>query len=196
MLNFHKYMCVLAASALSSCLYAQTTTSYTAHLRLKEAGKGTVNIYQSKEIERLVDNTKDTTSDKPEVKTSNTKTASHSEKTPASAQENSSETPHQATSTHKRYNERARHKAQGYRICIFTGGNSRKDKENAYRMAKLCSAKFSELATYPTFITPRWVTYVGDFRTREQAQKYVTLIRKARFTYEVRIVQSEVNLPL
>lgn len=194
--HFHKYLCLLVAAAMPSCFYAQSATGYSAHLRQKEAGKGTVTIYQSKEIEHLVDNTRKAAEVKAETKSSTHTTAEHSGKTPATAKEHHTEASQPTAATHKRYNERARHKVQGFRICIFTGGNSRKDKEKAYQMAKLCSAKFSELATYPTFITPRWVTYVGDFRTREQAQKYVTLIRKARFTYEVRIVRSEVNVPL
>lgn len=99
-----------------------------------------------------------------------------------------------ASST-RHYEERARHKAQGYRICIFTGGNSRADKNKAIQMGNKCRAKFGELAVYPSFIAPRWVTYVGDFRTHQEAQKYVTLIRRARLSYEVRVVRSEVNLP-
>ena len=99
-----------------------------------------------------------------------------------------------ATAT-RHYEERARHKAQGYRICIFTGGNSRADKNKAIQMGNKCRAKFGELAVYPSFIAPRWVTYVGDFRTHQEAQKYVTLIRRARLSYEVRVVRSEVNLP-
>ena len=95
----------------------------------------------------------------------------------------------------RHYEERARHKAQGYRICIFTGGNSRADKNKAIQMGNKCRAKFGELAVYPSFIAPRWVTYVGDFRTHQEAQKYVTLIRRARLSYEVRVVRSEVNLP-
>ena len=95
----------------------------------------------------------------------------------------------------RRYEERIRHKAQGYRICIFTGGNSRQDKNEAIQMGNKCRAKFGELAVYPSFIAPRWVTYVGDFRTHQDAQKYVTLIRRSRISYEVRIVKSEVNLP-
>lgn len=95
----------------------------------------------------------------------------------------------------KHYEERARHKAQGYRICIFTGGNSRADKNKAIQMGNKCKAKFGELSVYPSFIAPRWVTYVGDFRTHQEAQKYVALIRRARISYEVRVVRSEVNLP-
>lgn len=93
------------------------------------------------------------------------------------------------------YISRARHKARGYRICIFTGGNSRADKIKAIQMGNKCRRKFGELAAYTSFEPPRWVTHVGDFKTRQEAQKYVVRIRRAHISYEVRIVASEVNIP-
>lgn len=91
---------------------------------------------------------------------------------------------------------RLRYKARGFRICIFTGGNSRADRQRALEMGRKCREKFPELAAYTSFSAPRWVTHVGDFRTRAEAQKYVSRIRRARLSYEVRIVGSEVNLPV
>lgn len=91
---------------------------------------------------------------------------------------------------------RLRYKARGFRICIFTGGNSRADRQRALEMGRKCRDKFPELAAYTSFSAPRWVTHVGDFRTRAEAQKYVSRIRRARLSYEVRIVGSEVNLPV
>lgn len=95
----------------------------------------------------------------------------------------------------KHYVNRARHKQRGFRICIFTGGNTRADKIKAIEMGQKCRNLFKELAVYPSFEAPRWVTHVGDFKTRQEAQKYVTRIRRARISYEVRIVSSEVNVP-
>ena len=68
-------------------------------------------------------------------------------------------------------------------------------KPKPYKWVKKCRNKFPELSIYTSFIAPRWVTNVGDFKSRQDAQKYVNLIRSAHFTYEVRIVSSEVNLP-
>lgn len=168
----------------------QAQTTFTANLRKNESGKGTVMVIQSEEIEQIVNNTLPASPTKPS--TSNTST-SHSTSKPAS--QTHDETTATETSSGKSHSDRARYKAQGYRICIYTGGNSRKDKESAYTMATKCKNIFSELATYPLFIAPRWVTHVGDFKTKEEAQKYVSLIKKAKITYETRIVSSEVNLP-
>lgn len=190
-------------------LTVSAQSSFTAHLRKQQPGKGTIIITQSQEIELLVNgktaqtNLTKTTgqpSDKAKQQAKSTLTTETSK--------NATDTNHNHTSsvgnaekqeTHnlgtRHHIDRMRHKAQGFRICIYTGGNSRKDKAQAIDMAEKCHKRFGELATYPTFVAPRWVTYVGDFRTRQDAQKYVNLIRKSRITYEVRIVKSEVNLP-
>lgn len=195
-------------------LHAQTT--YTGHLRAAKPGKGTVVIVQSDAIEQVVNNRQTpahpATDGKKGGKASTTTTSpakpehaaqkSPTEPTRKPATDTSSAAHHTTSAgaghtaaTPRHYAERARHKARGFRICIFTGGNSRADKMKAAEMGQKCRQKFPELATYPSFQSPRWVTHVGDFRTRQEAQKYVNLIRKARLSYEVRIVSSEVNVP-
>lgn len=212
-----KLLSALLLFLASLSLGAQTT--FTGHLRAAEQGKGVVVIIQSDEIEQAV-NRKKSTSSSSSVKEAKTSSAQTAQKHTAESTKATTKQPHAADSAKKthaepekashsaeastehgtagasrHYTERARRKAQGYRICIYTGGNSRADREKAVKMGNKCRAKFSELASYPNFIAPRWVTYVGDFRTREEAQKYVTRIRKANISYEVRIVKSEVNLP-
>lgn len=223
---------------LALSLPAAAQSTYTAHLRRTEAGKGTVIINQSPQIEQLVNNAHaaKTTPASPKSATQrpartesvqaakpSTPAAEHhatakpDSNTPAghttahkSAPAEHKSAPaehHHATernaaaapdtpAEHHNYVNRARYKARGFRICIFTGGNTRADRAKAQQMGQKCRQKFPELASYTSFSAPRWVTYVGDFKTRAEAQKYVRLIRRARFTYEVRIVSSEVNLPI
>lgn len=175
-----------------SLQFAQAQVSYTTHLQEKIAGKGSVTLNQPIAIEQLVNNTTPApiskSNSKTNNKTGNEETTTHS---------NSPSTPTEKNSTNptRTYTTRTRHKTRGFRICIFTGGNSRSDKTKATQMGQKCRNYFPELAVYTSFIAPRWVTYVGDFRTRQDAQKYVKRIRHAKFTYEVRIVGCEVNLP-
>lgn len=222
-----KFIYTLIALALFAVqLHAQQT--YTEKLRQNEAGKGTVIINQSPEIEQVVNGkvqqkadtkgritTLPATGGRPVVtgtstnegkKSNSTATPSHTptSHTTAPNASNKSEKARNTTSNVSHggnsaqshtYVNRARHKARGYRICIFTGGNSRADKQKAIEMGNKCRAKFPELASYPSFEAPRWVTHVGDFKTREDANKYVSKIRRTRITYEVRVVASEVNIP-
>ena len=103
---------------------------------------------------------------------------------------------HSASDDSKTYKpgSRKRYKTSGYRIRIFTGGNSKKDKEQAQKVGEKCRKQFPELSVYTHFVSPRWVCTVGDFTTMEDAKKYITPIRSARISYEVRVVKSEVFL--
>lgn len=181
-----KLTILLAISCFGiSSLYAQST--YTEKLRKVEAGKGTVVIKQSEQIEQIVNNTV--------PKQPNTKPVRKDTETVTQTSENKSHESNKTYTKNGNYTARGRHKARGYRICIFTGGNSRAEKTKALKMGEECRKRFGELSVYTSFIAPRWVTYVGDFKSRHDADKYVKLIRAARFTYETRIVSSEVNLP-
>lgn len=182
---------ILLSGALTPCLRAQTT--YTDKLRKVEQGKGTVIIKQTEQIEQIVNNTvpaKPTVIHVQKEEKPRTHTVENKATESGKANETVKRPPKQGN-----YTARGRHKARGYRICIFTGGNSRADKTKAMQVGDQCRKKFPELSVYTNFVAPRWVTYVGDFRTRHDADKYVKLIRSARFTYEVRIVSGEVNLP-
>lgn len=170
-------------------LNAQET--YTNKLRENVPGSGKVIIEQSSDIERIVNNISSVKNPLPAEPVKDVKETAHEE---AKKAENHSSTVRPSGSSHN-YTARNRHKAAGYRICIYMGGNSRNDKMRAVKIGEQCRNRFAELSVYTRFIAPRWVTHVGDFRTRNDAQKYVELIRKANFTYLVRIVRSEVNLP-
>ncbi len=85
-----------------------------------------------------------------------------------------------------------RRKGMGYRIQIFTGGNSRSDRVRANRMGSLCREYFPELSVYPHFESPRWICRVGDFKTSEDAKIYVQKMRKLKVFKELRIVKSVV----
>lgn len=178
-------------SFITFSLSAQGT--FTDKLRQNESGSGKVIIEQAYDIERVVNNI---SSVKSQTIAEPVKDVVEEEK----HDESQNVVPSHVTSNHNAANShsyvaRGRHKAAGYRICIFMGGNSRNDKNRAIQIGEKCRSKFRELSVYTRFMAPRWVTHVGDFRTRNEAQKYVELIRKANFTYIVRVVRSEVNLP-
>ena len=207
---------ILFASLCSIQLSAQNT--YTEKLRKNDPNKGSIIINHSSEIDDAVNGTSkkeagSTTT--PAAKTTGNDKKQQAEKheekhAKGDSNENKGKehnaTEHKKSTTasnnntskangQKHYVTRARHKARGFRICIFTGGNTRADKIKAIEMGQKCRNLFKELAVYPSFEAPRWVTHVGDFKTRQEAQKYVTRIRRARISYEVRIVSSEVNVP-
>lgn len=92
------------------------------------------------------------------------------------------------------YMARVRYKAEGFRIQVYTGGNSRADKGKAQQLQQRCRQEFPELSAYVHFVSPHWVCRVGDFKDREEAQRYANQIRRKRLSYEARIVKSSVLL--
>ena len=177
---------------------AMAQATFTEQLGKDEAGKGRVVVRQSKEIDQVVNgNVSPKPAAKPEQKAEHKAEAKGEHNADPATPKNAEHHENKAkpASQGKGYTARSRHKARGFRICIFTGGNSRQDKAKAQQVGQQCRNKFGELAVYTFFQSPRWVTHVGDFATRKEAEKYVNLIRRAHFTYETRIVASEVNLP-
>ena len=92
------------------------------------------------------------------------------------------------------YIARARYQATGFRIQVYTGGNSRNDKAKAQQLQMRCRQAFPELSAYVHFISRHWVCRVGDFKDRNEAQRYASQIRRKKLSYEVRIVKSTVLL--
>ncbi len=65
----------------------------------------------------------------------------------------------------------------GFRICIFadTGQEARKNAENA--RSKFIS-RYENIRCYTVFKMPWYRVYVGDFRTKSEATKYLKIIER------------------
>ena len=174
---------ILLLTLLPLTATAQKNT-LTQELRKNTEGEGSVVIVMDDALERIINNTP---LPKPATKPANT----HNDNSAKNHGES-----HSASDDSKTYKpgSRKRYKTSGYRIRIFTGGNSKKDKEQAQKVGEKCRKQFPELSVYTHFVSPRWVCTVGDFKTMEDAKKYIAPIRSAHISYEVRVVKSEVFL--
>ena len=192
----------------SVCATAQT---FTDHARKQNNGGGRLTVVQDTELDNIVNNKRGKT-------TQTTQTAKKAEAKPAKKADVASDDVQKKNKASDKptantaipaakpastvrssssrqgnyYVARQRVASQGYRIQIYTGGNSRNDKNEAQQMRVKCQQQFPELAAYVHFISPHWVCRVGDFNTRESAARYVSRLRKARISYEVRIVSSPI----
>lgn len=69
-------------------------------------------------------------------------------------------------------------KGAGFRIQVYSGGNTREARQEAERAGHKVKAAMPELPIYVHFYTPRWGCRVGNFRTYQDAQKVLRKIWK------------------
>ncbi|MCP3893059.1 MULTISPECIES: SPOR domain-containing protein [Bacteroides] len=87
-------------------------------------------------------------------------------------------------------------KSAGYRIQAYAGNNTRIAKNNAYQVASRIKETFPELPIYTSFVPPRWLCRVGDFRSIEEADAMMRKLKATGMFKEVSIVKEQINIPL
>lgn len=87
-------------------------------------------------------------------------------------------------------------KMGGYRIQVFSDNNARTAKSEARTRARNVGALFPQYPTYVVYNSPYWRLRVGNFRTREEANKAADEIKEAFPSYvkEIRIVRDRITL--
>ena len=149
-------------------------------LQQPAAGQGTVTVQQDTAISNLVldphSTVKPTTTTpdrKPTPTTPDRNTTSQPR--PNVAHHDSTTTTTPATTTPS--NNRVRRTMNGYRIQAFAGGNSREDRKKAERTANSIRAQLPNVAVSAHFYPPRWICYVGNYRTMEEANQMLRTIK-------------------
>jgi len=81
----------------------------------------------------------------------------------------------------------------GYRIQVYSGGNSRKAKTEAASMGHRVKSMFGELSVYTNFISPHWICRVGDFKSYEEANEVFQQMKASGQFREAVIVKSKIT---
>lgn len=87
-------------------------------------------------------------------------------------------------------------KMAGYRVQVYSGGNSRTSKIEAETVAEKVKESFPDVKVYTKFNPPRWLCQVGDFLSMEEADAMMRKLRKEGGFKEVTIVKDQVNIYL
>lgn len=181
---------VVVAGAFTSA----RAQNFMQHIRKTEAGKGTVTVTQSEEIDKLVNGNAQSTPADIKQQNKNTPTLSDNNRKPANTLQNGhkTETTHgvttrkeaehtPSTSTTNDNEEdipvvdmrkkvmRSGYKITGYRVQAYAGGNTRKDRLEAERIRNAIKIKFPDQPVYVHFYSPRWICRVGNYRSYEEA---------------------------
>lgn len=85
----------------------------------------------------------------------------------------------------------------GYRIQIYAGGNTRYAREEAQKAARYVKDNYPEIPVYTEFVSPRWVCRVGDFKTIEEADQTMRMLKQSRNFKEMAILPNQlINITL
>ena len=163
--------------------------TFTQRIQQTNKGEGTVTIHHDQAIDDLVNGTHSATT----TKTGNSKqpaakTTPKPVRTPAKEERKTANEQHNATTVNEAPRQdsapdtigkpKQMHKAIGYRIQVFAGGNTRKDRQKAEKTGNVLKQLFPEEEVYVHFYSPRWICRLGNYRTYEEAKEKVDEIRK------------------
>lgn len=70
------------------------------------------------------------------------------------------------------------YKTTGYRIQVFAGGNTRRDRQRAEQAGNSLRSLFPGEEVYVHFYSPRWICRLGNYRTYEEAREKLHEVRK------------------
>lgn len=85
----------------------------------------------------------------------------------------------------------------GYRIQVFAGNNTRQAKEEVQKVAKYIKTNYPDIPVYTEFISPRWVCRVGDYKTIEEADQAMRMLKSTRKFKEIAILPNQlINITL
>lgn len=164
---------------------ADAQSSFTQRLQQSKTGEGKITLTQSKAIDELVNG--------PAVTPATTPAAPKNTQKQTEKKENN-------TATNTNQNKESKPKVQpvvverpdtvnldapeeiqkkimkgtkmaGYRVQVFAGGNSRRDRIKAERIGSEIKGLFPSEPVYVHFYSPRWICRMGNYRTYEEAHE-------------------------
>lgn len=97
-----------------------------------------------------------------------------------------------ATSTTKKVMNNGR-KIMGYRVQVFSGKNTRADREKAQQAGRTIKSHMPGQPVYVHFYSPRWVCRIGNFAKEDEALNMVKKIKALGFKNAC-VVKTVVNV--
>lgn len=186
---------LLFSIIITLCSLTAQSQTFLDSLRKDEPGKGSVSVTQSPEIDNLVNGTgQDHSGSTAKEGAGHTRQSSATQQhhedgrhDSASSESHthegtSSTTPSTTTEetvidTRKKV-MRNSYKTQGYRIQVFSGGNSRADRQKAERAGMVMKSNFPTEPIYVHFYSPSWKCRMGNYKTLEEAQRMLAMVKK------------------
>lgn len=190
---------LLLIVACTASAYGQT---FLEHLQKQQQGQGIVTVTQSKELDNLVngvqpkmktdkDSLKKDTIQKEVIKDSIVTEKPHRKLVRKERDPNEENT--DVKSDNRMKVMRGTHKVNGYRVQVYSGGNTRADREKAYQARTKAKQNYPSLPAYAHFFSPHWKCLVGNFIDYKEAEKVLKQMKALGFKQAI-IVKSKISV--
>ena len=190
---------LLLIVACTASAYGQT---FLEHLQKQQQGQGIVTVTQSKELDNLVngvqpkmktdkDSLKKDTIQKEVIKDSIATEKPHRKLVRKERDPNEENT--DVKSDNRMKVMRGTHKVNGYRVQVYSGGNTRADREKAYQARTKAKQTYPSLPAYAHFFSPHWKCLVGNFIDYKEAEKVLKQMKALGFKQAI-IVKSKISV--
>ena len=162
-------------------------------LTKERQGEGKVTVSESAEIDELVNGKEPPAAKVPAAAGSTSSEAETKKPEPAVRQETSaSATTSDVVDTRKKVMTNS-HKVNGYRVQVFSGGNTRADRVKAEQIQGAMKAAFPGQPVYTHFYSPRWICRMGNFKTYAEAEKILKQVKAMGYPQAV-IVKGKISV--
>ena len=194
------------------CLTAvDAQSSFTQRLQQSKSGEGKITVTQDKAIDELVNGPQTVAPAKPKTNTNTTTQPNQTEKkekekdnNTATNQDKKTEQPkvvaveHHDSTTIDVPEEIQKKvmkgiKVVGYRVQVFAGGNTRKDRLKAERIGSEIKGLFPGVPVYVHFYSPRWICRIGNYRTYEEAHSVLQRVKNSGYQSAI-IVKGKITV--
>lgn len=185
-----------------SCMATAHAQTFLEHLQKKQQGQGTVTVTQSKDLDYLIngvpkpkldkDSLKKDTVQKEVVKDSTVTEKPHRRLVRKERDPNDESTETVKVDNRKKI-MRGTHKVNGYRVQVFSGGNTRADREKAHQAMNRAKQNYPSLPVYTHFFSPHWKCLVGNFIEYKEAEKVLRQMKALGFKQAI-IVKSKISV--
>lgn len=185
---------VFSIITLLFCALTADAQTFLDALRKTETGRGKVTVIQSDAIDSLVNGT----TQQKNTPVSNSNTTQHQGTTtqlvpPPTQTKPTEPAPKEHISNTTTTSEnpdmepvvdtrkkvmRNSYKTQGYRIQVFSGGNSRIDRQKAETAGAVMKSNFPKEPIYVHFYSPSWKCRMGNYKTVEEARALLAKVKK------------------
>ena len=177
---------------LSFVVVTLNAQTFTERLQKKVVGQGSVDIFQEKTIEDLVNGKAKNVFQS--VSSAKITAATTSQKAVKENTSGNISLGDDASISLKNKTYRKSYSITGYRIQLYAGDDSRVARQKANFVGVKVKESFPTLPVYTHFYSPRWICRVGDFRTYEEASSYLRQIRKLGDFKEASIVKCKIQV--